>query len=101
MAPTLVVLSQEYQAKGVRFVGVDIRDQASAAQAFMQNFRISYPSLNDPSDQIALAFRGTVSPAAIPSTLVIDQQDRIAGRIIGTAGNGSLSSILAKVTAGT
>ena len=100
-APTLVVLSQEYQAKGVRFVGVDIRDQASAAQAFMQNFSISYPSLNDPSDQIALAFRGTVSPAAIPSTLVIDQQDRIAGRIIGTASNGSLTSILSKVTAGT
>jgi hypothetical protein len=42
-----------------------------------------------------------VSPAAIPSTLVIDQQDRIAGRIIGTASNGSLNSILSKVTAGT
>ena len=100
-APTLAVLSEKYQSKGVRFVGIDIRDQASAAQAFVQNFSISYPSLNDPSDQIALDFRGTVSPAAIPSTLVIDQQDHIAGRIIGTASNGSLSSILAKVTAGT
>jgi thiol-disulfide isomerase/thioredoxin len=100
-APTLAVLSEQYQPKGVRFVGVDIRDQASAAQAFVQNFRISYPSLNDPGDEIALAFRGTVSPAAIPSTLVIDQNHRIAGRVIGTASYGSLNNILAKLTAGT
>jgi thiol-disulfide isomerase/thioredoxin len=100
-APTLAVLSEKYQSKGVRFVGIDIRDQASAAQAFVQNFSISYPSLNDPSDQIALDFRGTVSPAAIPSTLVIDQRDHIAGRVIGTASYGSLDSILSKVTAGT
>jgi thiol-disulfide isomerase/thioredoxin len=100
-APTLAVLSQQYQAKGVRFVGVDIRDQASAAQAFVQNFSIGYPSLNDPSDKIAADFRGAVSPAAIPSTLVIDQNDRIAGRVTGTAGYGSLNSILSKLTAGT
>jgi thiol-disulfide isomerase/thioredoxin len=100
-APTLAVLSQQYRAKDVRFVGVDIRDQTSAAQAFVQNFSISYPSLNDQSDQIALDFRGSVSPAAIPSTLVLDQNHRIAGRIIGTASYGSLNSILSKLTAGT
>ena len=49
----------------------------------MQNFDISYPSLNDPADEIALDFRGAVSPAAIPSTLVLDQDHRIAGRVIG------------------
>ena len=100
-APTLVVLSQEYQAKGVRFVGVDIRDQASAAQAFVQNFGISYPSLNDPADEIALDFRGAVSPAAIPSTLVLDQDHRIAGRVIGGTSYGTLNNMLLKLTAGT
>ncbi|HWG13035.1 MAG TPA: TlpA disulfide reductase family protein [Streptosporangiaceae bacterium] len=100
-APTLVVLSQQYRPKGVRFVGVDIRDQTSAAQAFVQNFSIGYPSLNDPSDQVALEFRGAASAAAIPSTLVIDQNGRIAGRVIGTVSNGSLNTILSKLTAGT
>ena len=100
-APTLAVLSQKYQSKGVRFVGVDIRDQTSAAQAFVQNFSISYPSLSDSGDQIALAFRGTVSPDAIPSTLVIDQHGRIAGRVIGGASYGSLDNMLTKLTAGT
>ena len=99
-APTLAVLSEQYRPKGVQFVGVDIRDSPASAQAFMQNFGISYPSLNDQGDEIALAFRGTVPPAAIPSTLVIDRNGLIAGRVIGQANYASLGNILAKVTAG-
>jgi thiol-disulfide isomerase/thioredoxin len=100
-APTLAVLAEQYQGKNVKFVGVDIRDQASAAQAFVQNFRISYPSLNDSGDEIALAFRGSVSPDAIPSTLVLDQDHRIAGRVIGGTSYGTLNNMLLKLTAGT
>jgi thiol-disulfide isomerase/thioredoxin len=100
-APTLAVLSEQYQAKGVRFLGVDIRDSPATAQAFVQNLGITYPSLNDPSDEIALEFRGTVPPAAIPSTLVIDRSGRIAGRIIGQASYSSLNHMLTQVTAGT
>ena len=99
-APTLAVLSQQYRSKGVQFVGIDIRDSPAGAGAFVQNFGISYPSLNDPADEIALAFRGTVPPAAIPSTLVIDRGGRIAGRVIGAASYASLGNILGKVTAG-
>jgi thiol-disulfide isomerase/thioredoxin len=100
-APTLAALSQRFQSKGVQFVGVDIRDSAASADAFVQNFHIGYPSLNDPADEIALAFRGTVPPSAIPSTLVIDRSGRIAGRVIGQAAYTSLDSLLTKVTAGT
>jgi thiol-disulfide isomerase/thioredoxin len=100
-APTLAVLSEQYQAKNVQFVGVDIRDQASAANAFVQNFGISYPSFNDPADEIALDFHGAVSPAAIPSTLVLDQEGRIAGRVIGETSYGTLNSMLSKLTTGT
>jgi thiol-disulfide isomerase/thioredoxin len=99
-APTLAVLSQEYRSKGVQFVGVDIRDSPASARAFVQNFGVSYPSLNDPADEIALAFRSTVPPTAIPSTLVIDRNGHIAGRVIGQASDASLGNILAKVTTG-
>ncbi len=51
----------------------------------MHTFRITYPSLNDPGDEIALAFRRTVPPAAIPTTLVIDRSGHIAARIVGSA----------------
>jgi thiol-disulfide isomerase/thioredoxin len=100
-APTLTDLAERYRSKGVQFVGVDIRDSPASADAFVQNFGISYPSLNDPADEIALAFRGTVPPAAIPSTLVIDPSGHIAGRVIGQASEASLGNILAEVTAGT
>ena len=98
-APTLADLAERYRSKGVQFVGVDIRDSPASAEAFVQNFGISYPSLNDPADEIALAFRGTVPPAAIPSTLVIDPSGHIAGRVIGQASEASLGNILAEVTA--
>jgi hypothetical protein len=42
-----------------------------------------------------------VSPAAIPSTLVLDQEGRIAGRVIGETSYGTLNSMLSKLTAGT
>lgn len=82
-APTLASLAHHYDARGVRFLGVDIRDSAATAKAFLSNFRIGYPSLNDPGDQIALAFRGAVTPAGIPTTLVIGRDGRIAARVVG------------------
>jgi peroxiredoxin len=78
-------------------VGIDIRDEPASALAFMQTFRVAYPSLSDPSDEIALAFRSTVPPAAIPTTLVIDRQGRIAARIVGGATYAQLKSLITRV----
>jgi len=79
-------------------VGIDIRDEPASALAFMQTFGVGYPSLNDPSDEIALAFRSTVPPAAIPTTLVIDRDGRIAARIVGGATYTQLKSLISRVT---
>lgn len=96
-APALGTLARQLQPEGVRFVGIDIRDEADAALAFMQNFNVSYPSLNDPSDQIALEFHSTVPPAAIPTTLIIDSSGRIAVRIFGASTYAELKGLVAKV----
>jgi thiol-disulfide isomerase/thioredoxin len=98
-APALGALARHFSGADVRFVGVDIRDNTSSAEAFMRTFRISYPSLNDPNDAIALDFNGTVPPAGIPTTLVIDRSGRIAARIVGTASYNGLSSLIAQVSA--
>lgn len=99
-APTLAVLSQQYRAKGVRFVGVDVRDSPASAEAFERGYGIDYPSLNDPGGEVALAFRSTVPPSAIPATLVIDRSGRIAGRFIGRVSYPGLAAMLATVTTG-
>ncbi len=82
-APGLAAAASHFSPAGVRFVGIDIRDSPASAQAFMSDFRISYPSLNDPSDLIALDFRNTVPPSGIPTTLVLSRSGRITARVIG------------------
>jgi thiol-disulfide isomerase/thioredoxin len=98
-APALGALARQMAGRGVRFVGVDIRDEPDAALAFMQDFNIGYPSFNDPNDQIALEFQGAATPAAIPSTIVIDRTGRIAARIIGGITYNSLKALLTNVAA--
>jgi thiol-disulfide isomerase/thioredoxin len=96
-APALGTLARQLQPDGIRFVGIDIRDEPAAALAFMQNFNVGYPSLNDPNDQIALEFHSTVPPAAIPTTLIIDRNGRIAARIFGASTYAQLKGLVAKV----
>jgi thiol-disulfide isomerase/thioredoxin len=98
-APALGALARHFSGADVRFVGVDIRDNVASAEAFMRTFRISYPSLNDPNDAIALDFSGTVPPAGIPTTLVIDRSGRIAARIVGAASYNGLMSLIAQISA--
>lgn len=97
-APVLGALAQRFSPPAARFVGVDIRDDPPSAEAFMRTFRISYPSLNDPNDQIALEFSGTVPPAGIPTTLVIDRSGKIAARIVGTVSYNGLAALIRQVS---
>jgi hypothetical protein len=47
-----------------------------------------------------LSFAGDLPPSAIPSTLVIDPQGRIAARVLGTISTGSLVDLVDDVAAG-
>jgi thiol-disulfide isomerase/thioredoxin len=98
-APALGALARLFSASDVRFVGIDIRDNPASAEAFMRTFRIGYPSVNDPNDAIALDFSGTVPPAGIPTTLVIDRRGRIAARIVGQVSYTGLKALLTQIAA--
>jgi thiol-disulfide isomerase/thioredoxin len=98
-APSLAQLARQYSPSGVRFLGIDIRDSPASAQAFTSDFRISYPSLNDPSDNLALNFRDTVPPAGIPTTLVISRGGRIASRVIGGVTYDGLQNLIKRAVA--
>lgn len=92
--PDLVRLANEKSDQGVRFVGIDTRDNTAAAQAFVRSFDVPYPSIEDPHGEKLLAFRGVVPTSVVPSTLVIDTQGRIAARIIGPVTYPTLNGIL-------
>jgi thiol-disulfide isomerase/thioredoxin len=97
-APGLAAVSGECRAAGVRFAGVDERDDRFAALAFERDFGIGYPSLSDPAGQVPLAFRGAIQPEAIPTTLVIDRQGRTAARVIGATTYSGLKALIGRVT---
>jgi thiol-disulfide isomerase/thioredoxin len=98
-APALAALARRLGHDRVRFVGVDIRDTVPSAEAFEQTFGVGYPSLNDPSGLVALAFHGTVPPNAFPSTLVIDRTGHIAASVFGEVSYSGLRSLIAAITA--
>jgi thiol-disulfide isomerase/thioredoxin len=98
-APALAQLARQFRLSGVQFLGVDIRDSPASAEAFMHDFGIQYPSLNDPGDEIALDFRSTVPPAGIPTTLVIARSGRVAARVIGGASYNGLKDLIAQAAA--
>ena len=83
-APDLEALHQEFLDEGVAFIGVNILDQAPTALAFADEFGVTYPSIMDTNDgSVRLAFSGQVAPNAVPTTVVLDQQGRVAARISG------------------
>jgi thiol-disulfide isomerase/thioredoxin len=93
-APDLQAISADYAAKGVHFVGLNTRDDAQTAQAFQRRFEIGYPSILDGDGAAIVALRGEVSPQAVPTTLVIDRQGRVAGRILGRIADPSILTSL-------
>lgn len=98
-APTLQALWTELQDDGVRFIGLDTRDSSAAAQAFIDRFGITYPNVVDEDGRIQLLFRDTLPPQAIPSTVVIDEQGRVAARLLGEVSEASLRGVIDEVRA--
>ena len=82
-APDLARVSRETRPDGVRFLGIDTRDNVPAARAFTRRFQIDYPSLEDPTGVLLAQFAGIVPVSAVPSTLVIDAEGLIRARVIG------------------
>ena len=95
-ASALTETAQRFHSSGVRFLGVDVADNAASAEAFMRNFKITYPSLSDPGDKIALSFNQVIPVSDFPSTLVISPGGRITGRIIGKVSTPDLTSLIAR-----
>ena len=82
-APDLEQVYQETSPQGVNFLGVNVRDQAPTIDTFNARFGITYPSIIDQDGQVQLAFASQVPPNAVPTTLILDSQGRVAARILG------------------
>jgi len=94
-APILRRVSEETHDRGVRFVGINVRDNDASARAFERRYQITYPSIvTADSGKALLAFGSKLPPNAVPSTMVVDQQGRLAARVIGKTTYGTLTSLI-------
>ncbi|HEX6953486.1 MAG TPA: TlpA disulfide reductase family protein [Agromyces sp.] len=94
-APLLQEVHEEFEGDGATFVGVNVRDQAATAASFEENYGITYPSIVDVEDgAVQYAFAGDVPPAAVPTTLVLDAEGRVAARILGQLKDASILSTI-------
>jgi len=67
------------RGSGVSFLGIDVRDNnRQAAQDFVTDRRVTYPSIYDPAMRTLIAFGGKYPTTVIPSTLVLDRRHRVA-----------------------
>lgn len=97
-APELDAAARRLAGKAV-FMGLNTRDLDPApARRFVVRFKVSYPSLYDPDGSLLLGFRGQTSASAIPSTLVIDAQGRVAGRVLGAVDTTTLVGMVNDVS---
>jgi cytochrome c biogenesis protein CcmG/thiol:disulfide interchange protein DsbE len=78
-APALQATWEAYRDRGVRFLGVDYRDDRAAARAFIDEFGITYPSVFDPAGKLAFDY----GLLGVPTTFIIDGQGQIRFRFTG------------------
>lgn len=92
-APELRNVAASYAEQGVDVVGVNVRDTPTNARRFEADLGIPFPSWSDPSSELAAAFGG-IGPAALPSTLVLDVEHRVAVRLFGAVTYSQLRTYL-------
>ncbi|WP_041790511.1 TlpA family protein disulfide reductase [Microlunatus phosphovorus] len=99
-APDLQAASEK-TAKVAQFIGLNTRDFDQAAPiAFNRAHDITIPSIWDPTGKALVALADTLPPTAIPSTLVIDKEGRVAARIVGPVTKTTLVDMVTDIADG-
>jgi thiol-disulfide isomerase/thioredoxin len=81
--PELERAATATRSQGVRFLGVNIKDAKASARSFLDDNKVSYPSLFDPALEQSVTYG--VLPSTLPSTFILDRQGRVAVRGTGQA----------------
>lgn len=97
-APDLKSVSESFGDKA-QFIGVNVRDQAAAASAFINNYQIPYPNMLDTNGDMVSLLSGVLPPQATPSTVVLDTEGRAAARVVGEVDASTLKGLIEDVRA--
>src|SRR4029453_15124787 len=98
-APQLEAPHQDFKDQGVQFFGVNLRDEKATAEAFDKTFNLTYPSFNDKDGTVLLSVSGIVPPGAVPTTLVLDKEGKVASRVLGEIEKSTLKALITSAVA--
>jgi len=94
--PGLSRLWEEYRGRGVQFLGVDFKDDEAAGLAYLEEFDVAYPSIEDPTGIVAHRF----GIPYLPATVLVDRSGTMRMRLVGaqteTTLRGYLEDLLAE-----
>lgn len=96
--PDLQRAFTDAQPLGVRFLGLAVRDTAPNARAHLRRYGVGYPSILDEGLRLVARFRD-LPPTAIPSTVVVDRDGRVAATFLGPVGYDELMPMLRRLAA--
>lgn len=95
-SPELQQLYQQYRTDGVRMLGVNVKDSLDLAESFVAAKGLTYPSIFDPRGEVALALRDFPA-SAIPTSLVLDREGKVAATYVGRVQKAALATTLARL----
>lgn len=64
---------------GALFLGLNQQDLTGDARDYLAEFRVGYPQVRDPSDEVSRSFGAT----GLPETWFIDARGQVVGHVIG------------------
>jgi thiol-disulfide isomerase/thioredoxin len=94
-APALQKASVALAPKGVKFVGINIRDDDASLTAFERKFGVTYPSVRYDGGAVVLQLKGKA--VATPTTIVLDRQGRVAARVTVQVDTSTLTGLVQDV----
>lgn len=94
--PMLSAAARDLTSQGVRFIGVNVRDDRAAAAAFEREFEVPFPSIYDREASLAASWK-VIAP---PSTFVVAADGRVIASISGPVDKSDLSCMIEYARAG-
>lgn len=80
--PAFVDLDATADPDEVAVIGLNVSDEPAAAEEFVDELGMPFPSVVDREGAILATLPG-IPPKSLPSTVILDRDGRIAARIIG------------------
>lgn len=99
--PELEKVFEATERSGVAFLGIDVRDRRTAAQDFVTDRGVRYPSIFDPEMRSLIALGKGYPTSVVPTTLVLDRKHRVAAVFLKALLVDDLQPVVQRVAAET